>query len=274
MATTPPPFSKPNSSFPVAGAAAEGPLQYGEMYGYIFSSPNWVANVLLAALCGLIPLLGPIVLLGYRYEIVESFVKNPGAMYPDFSFNRFGDYLGRGIWPFLVLLLVGLLAIPLVLILYFVFIVVALLTASISEALAGVVVILGFLLYWASILLMTALLGALGMPMALRAGLTKDFGAAFDMGFMKQFFGLVWKETLLGFIVLYLANALLGIAGLMVLCIGIYPAIAIAMLAQSHLEFQLYRMFLSRGGAAIPLPASGPTSPGGPFPPQGGPTGW
>src|SRR5258708_32650071 len=72
------------------------------MLSYVFENPNWFMNLLLAALCALIPIIGPIVLKGYLYEAVIGLLAVGGARYPDFNFSRFGDYLMRGLWPFLV----------------------------------------------------------------------------------------------------------------------------------------------------------------------------
>ncbi len=43
--------------------------------------------------------------------------------------------------------------------------------------------------------------------------------------------------------------ALIGYAAFIV---GIYPAMALITIAQWHLHFQIYRIYLSRGGAYVP----------------------
>src|SRR5262245_14760668 len=96
-------------------------IEYMRSYNYIFENPNWVMNVLWGFLCilstALIPILGQLVLMGYQYEVVESLFLARGTRYPDFDINRFADYLGRSIWPFLVSLIVGLVLAPVIVIL-------------------------------------------------------------------------------------------------------------------------------------------------------------
>src|SRR5690349_19837341 len=57
-----------------AGAApvpAGGGVRYLRAYQYIFDSPKWGTNVLLLAVCYLIPIIGPLVGSGYLFDLVE-----------------------------------------------------------------------------------------------------------------------------------------------------------------------------------------------------------
>src|SRR5215813_356252 len=89
--------------------ATFGGLELMRAYHYIFENPNWGMNVLWGFLCllstQLIPFLGQLVFLGYQFEVIESLCLTSGTRYPDFDISRFGDYLGRSIWPFLMMLL-------------------------------------------------------------------------------------------------------------------------------------------------------------------------
>src|ERR1041384_7631488 len=67
-------------------------IEYLRMYQYIFESPNWAMNILLGALCSLIPIVGPLVMIGYQFEVIEALLAAEGRRYPDFSFDRFADY--------------------------------------------------------------------------------------------------------------------------------------------------------------------------------------
>src|SRR5262245_53573473 len=102
-----------NSPFAMPAFKPIEGLQYLRMYNYVFENPNWVMNVLLTAVCTLIPVIGPIVMMGYQYEIMISLLMSGGARYCDFDFNRFADYLLRGLWPFLVGLVASLVLVPL-----------------------------------------------------------------------------------------------------------------------------------------------------------------
>ena len=48
--------------------------------------------------------------------------------------------------------------------------------------------------------------------------------------------------------------------GMAACCIGLYPAIALIMFAQLHIEYQLYQLYLERGGSEIPLKTPAPPS--------------
>ena len=65
--------------------------------------------------------------MGYQLRSHRDPLPARGARYPDFDLNRFGDYLGRSIWPFLVNLVI---AIPLIIVIYVVIIIVVLLAAA------------------------------------------------------------------------------------------------------------------------------------------------
>ena len=84
-------------------------MDYTGGFGMIHANPNWLTNCFLAGLCFLIPVVGPIVLIGYGYETAELLHRSNGRRHWDFNFNRFGDYLSRGVGPFLVSLVFGIL---------------------------------------------------------------------------------------------------------------------------------------------------------------------
>ncbi|MBL8891633.1 MAG: DUF4013 domain-containing protein [Planctomycetaceae bacterium] len=260
-----PPFAKPTGPqlSPSAG------LKYGEMFSHIFQNPDWFTNVLLCGVCFLIPIVGPIVLLGYRYEVIDHWNRQPGFGYPNFDFGKFGLYLGRGIWPFLVGMIAGCVTLPLVLVVYVMFVLIVGIAGSIGPDFAFFGVVFGFLFLMLGIVLSLAVVGIITVPMEIMAGIRKDLGASFDIGFIKDFIRLTWKETLLGFVFLYIANMALAIVGMLLFCIGIYFTMAIAVMAQTHFEHQLYLLYLSRGGRPIP----GPYNTGGQYPGRA-PSGW
>lgn len=244
-----PPRHVPNE--PKPGATT---LQYQEMFAYVFQNPNWVMNVLWGSLCLLvayvIPIVPQMVLVGYQYDIIEAKHRRRTLSYPDFDTNRITDYLMRGLWPMLAALAVSIafviVAIPLMLV---GLLISAALSQNVHEAFGVLSMIATFAIYFVAIIGLNVAL----VPLMLRAGLTQDFGQAFKMAWIKSFVSLVWKELLLGSIVLALGAFVLAFIGLLVLCVGLIPAMAIAMLAQAHLVWQLYEIFLERGGEPIPF---------------------
>src|SRR6516225_3384550 len=114
-------------------------MRYLQSYSFLFGSRNWVNNLLLASLCVLIPVIGPIILIGYLFEVIDVLlgrrpwpsdkktanraseaIREPPLVtprletpahdgaYPDLTFDRLGEHLTRGVWPFLVQLIVSL----------------------------------------------------------------------------------------------------------------------------------------------------------------------
>ena len=68
--------------------------------------------MLLGAVCALIPILGPIVYLGYLTEVIVAQHRHGEESFAAFDFDYFGRYLSRGLWPFLVQLVAGLIVVP------------------------------------------------------------------------------------------------------------------------------------------------------------------
>ncbi len=193
-------------------------------------------------------------MLGYQFQIVEELTRNPAAIYPRFSFDLFVDYLKRGVWPFLVSLVVSMVVVlPVCLVLYAMFVLVFLAAGAIEGEGGVVVLVLGFGLVGLAVILVSAGFWLVLMPMILRAGLAQDFAEAFRLDFLRSFVGKMWKELLLCGLFLVVSGWLLAGIGALVFCVGMYFAAAVITLAQAHLFYQLYQLFLSRGGKPVPL---------------------
>jgi hypothetical protein len=88
-------------------------------------------------------------------------------------------------------------------------------------------------------------------PLYLRAGLSRDFAGAFSMAFFRDFFSRVGKEVFLSVLFLVGTGTVLTIVGLLACYVGIFPAVALLMFAQHHIDFQLYDLYLKRGGTPV-----------------------
>jgi len=249
-------------------------FEYMRAYNYIFENPNWLMNVVWWSVCilvgGFIPIVPYLVIVGHMFEIVESLYITKGTRYPDFDPNRFAEYLGRGIWPFLVALIVVL---PLVVVSYIGIVAVAFGAMAagavggddLGPVLAVMVFVLGMFAFVAFMLIISMLV----TPLYLRAGLMQDFGGAFDFAWAMDFVKKTWVEMILAFLFIQFSGIVIMLVGLMALCIGIYPANAIMLLAQTYIVYQLYVLYLSRGGTPIPLKPRMPMpQPGFAPPPQ------
>lgn len=246
----------PYQSFGTSGVPADrrGGLQYGRMVSYVFENPRWFVNLLLMAVCQLIPIVGPLVVMGYQFEIIEALHRDRQRRYPDFDFARFVDYLVRGLWPFLVVLVASLVLMPIIfggMLAIIVGVAMAVSGAgnqNIGPVLASVVplVVLGFMA-------VSIVFQVLLMPLQLRAGLVQDFGAAFDFVFFKRFLASTWKECIIGMLFLIAVSIGAVIVGLALCIVGVYLTIGVVMLAQTHFHYQLYELYLDRGGEPVPL---------------------
>ncbi len=214
-----------------------------------FKSPKWMQNLILAGLCAFIPIVGPMVVLGW---LITGFWCRPNAgseAFPDFDFSNFAKWLERGLWPMLVALVTSL-------VMYLVFLIpmfllMALVGAGFSSGrggggLAGGV---GILLIIAAEFLMMLVM----RPLMLRATLTQDFARSFDVSYLRQFVSLMWVELVVSSIFLWFASIFLTMAGMLALCVGMFLVPGLIYFSMAHLDRQLYRLYLSRGGTPVPL---------------------
>lgn len=226
-------------------------MRYWAAYKFLWTSPNGWMNLLLASVCVLIPIVGALVLIGYIRDVMLvrlDTLDDESIGYPDFNFSLFGEYLQRGLWPFLVSLVAGLVFVPL----FFVpacvmfFAVAAMGNGNVSLGIFAVV-FLAMLTF-----AMAILLNVLMVPLVLRAAILEEFGPSFSWSWIKDFARLMWREILLSVLFQIVTSIPLVLIGEAMCFIGIYPAIALLTIAQWHLHFQVYRIYLSRGGAYVP----------------------
>ena len=209
-------------------------------------------NLLLAGVCFLIPIVGPIVVMGW---LITGFWAREDAKpetFPAFNFEEFGKYLERGLWPFLVMLVTSLLLVP---VMFVVMIPIFLMTAFLSShqgnenAFVVALAVIAMVLLYFLMMMLTALILA---PFKLRASLTQDFAKSFDLRFAKRFIALTWKEIIIASLFLMVASIGLSIVGMLALCIGFYFAMVPVYFAWTHLNKQIYALYLSRGGEPVP----------------------
>jgi Protein of unknown function (DUF4013) len=255
-----------DASNPYQSTSAKPPMPSGQMeymrsFHDTIENPNWLANVLFGGLCilstNVIPIVGQLVLFGYQFEIIESLHRHPGTRYPDFDMNKIVDYLLRGLWVFFVTLVVSFVMLPIAMIIIGLVVGMSALLLSMLSVAGGEGPTFGVLVATPILCILVipvfAGIGVISTPLALRAGLMQDFGAAFDFGFAMQFVRNTWKEMVLAAIFLMGAALLATLIGVAMLCIGLYFTMSIVAIMQAHLGLQLYELHLDRGGDPIPL---------------------
>ncbi len=239
---------------PLATEGSERKIEYFAAFNYFFEHPEWGNSLLMGSVCMLIPILNAIVLAGYRYEIVEMKLRFPEQLYPKFDFARFSQYITRGIWPFLIdMIMQMVLVVPMLIIFYGSMIAIFVAVGSnerVGLIVAAIVVPLVMLFFiMVSLLLSTAM-----VPLYLRAGLSQDFGQTLNFRWIKDFLTKVGLPTLLFTLFLMVTGGVLGIIGYAACFVGLFPVIfLLAGPVVAHAHYQLYRLYLARGGEPIPL---------------------
>jgi len=230
-------------------------MEYLEAYKLPFRRPDWFKNLLLLCVCQLIPVVGPIVVLGYFREVFLALRQDRRALYPPFVFGNFGPYLMEGIWPFLVGLASMLVLMPLTALSY-----VPLLAIPIFH-LRGLAVALPILLTAALFVLIGVLSSFVLIPIYVRAILMQEFVPAFNYAFVWDYIRRVWRQQILVHLFLAVTGIPLMLLGMLCCYIGMFPAMTILTFASWYLIFQLYWLYLERGGADIPVKTLPETSP-------------
>jgi hypothetical protein len=228
-------------------------IEYLTALRFVTEHPDWVKNVLLLGLCLLIPVLGSIIQLGYAYEITELRHRRIGQTYPVFDFNRLAPYVTRGVWAFLIIFIVQS-------ILSVIYQILVQGTMWGTMAAVGANEEVGTIV--AAIVIPTVIITFLSLivgittavrPLMLRAGLTQDFAQTVKFPWLGDFLKRMWLETLLVNLFTMLLSLLLMPFGVLLCCIGVVFASAFISIAGSHLDWQLYELYLARGGEPIPL---------------------
>jgi hypothetical protein len=249
------PFRSPEAK-PAEGAGlGQWPtqLEYIRSYNFLFENPNWMMNLLWMFLCQLagqaIPLLPAMVMYGYQFEVLDSLLASRGSRHVDFDPNKLGDYLGRGVWPVIVLLIFALASSMFFGIIVFVFMFGGAAAAEAGGE-AGIVIFIGALLIVMLVgIVLASVVSIFSTPMILRAGMTQQMGEAFNFAWVNDFVRKMWLETILS--TLFVTCSVLGL--LLVTCFlaGIILGPVLPFVSM-HLMYQLYAIYLGRGGMPIP----------------------
>ena len=253
----PPPKPHPEAAASVSALTAEKrPIEkiaYLDAIRFVFSHPEWFKNVLVGALCMLIPVLNQLVIFGYSYEITEMLHRRQTATYPLFSFNRFATYVVRGVWPFVISFIVQTILQPVMQFSLQGSIMGTMLVMEQDETLGTILAATVIPLAIIFMLILIVGLTLVLTPVMLRAGLSQDFAQAFKLAWIKDFIRRMWLETIFVNLFMILSSIVLVPLGCVFFC---YPGLMVAMglsIAGANLNWQLYELFLARGGEPIPL---------------------
>jgi hypothetical protein len=219
-------------------------IQYMRAYKYVFANPKWFMNLILTAIGSIIPFVGT----GYFFDVVEALHREGDESYPTFDFGRIGKYFMRGLWPSLFGLIVGF---PFGLIMMVLNIVVTIVAATLPQTVATIISLL-----FGLVLLAIVFLFVLGMvPALLRVGFSRQLAFGETISFARDFLQRVGLTLVLAQLFMSVTMPLVFLGGMLMCCVGLIPALPLIFLAHANMTYQLYEVYLDRGGQPIPLQA-------------------
>jgi hypothetical protein len=220
-------------------------------------SSGW-NNILMNALCYLstqiIPIIGMIVMYGYFAEVHRRLVLRHPEPYVRFDFSDLGQYLSRGVAPFVMWIVVSL-PFALLGVAMAVGIILALGVAG-AAAFGGnedLVMLVGFGISAIAFIPVAVFWIALANAGITRAELTGDLSKSLKLGAIWSYAGKTWKRALVTAILMGFVGAGLTLLGLLACFVGIFVTITIAMIANLHIRWQIYNEYLLEGGEPIEL---------------------
>ncbi|MEM6915532.1 MAG: DUF4013 domain-containing protein [Verrucomicrobiota bacterium] len=222
-------------------------IQFGEACKDLFKTEGKWMTLLGLFVCMLIPIVGPMVAIGFLFRRFTR--ERQGHPTEDFDFNFFADYLKMGLWPTIATLVFSLVAVPIILVFAFLPAVLIPLMEEASEAAAIVVAVVAFTIYIGALILLTLA----SCPILIRSGLMMDFKAGFSFSFIKGFLGKVGLSLIGYYLLLMLISFPLLLVGYLALVIGVYVVSAWLQVATMHLVYQHYELSVERGGEKIEI---------------------
>jgi hypothetical protein len=221
-------------------------IDLGSACREIFRTEKKWMTILGISVSMLIPVAGMMVVFGYLFRRFAR--EREGKPIEDFDFNSFGEYLKIGLWPVVSIFVVSLVIVPFAILIMLVVVFGAALLEE-HEVLAIGLMIVGAILYIATITLFSLLM----YPIMLRSGLMMDFKAGFSKSFVISFIRKVGLSLFGHYLLLMVVSIPLILLGYLALIIGAYVVTAWIQVVLVHLVFQHYDLFLERGGEAIAI---------------------
>jgi len=224
--------------------------------------PTWTSKIGIGSVLFLstmvIPLLGQVALQGWTALILRRAVAGQETPLPrlDLDLDYLGKLLGPGfkafiasfVWALPVAFLVG----GSVACLYIGFIVAAMNMRGAPDEL-GLGVLLGLAIGFPLLMIVAILLSLPAQVAAIRAEISDDMNQGFRFGAVLSMTRLVWKELLVGSIVLALVQQVFTFGSLLLCGLPLIPSMVALMVARAHFGAQLYARYLERGGEPLPV---------------------
>ena len=248
----PPAYEAP----PPREGGARTDLSAIEALKFPFQGDSWMSNLFIAFVFQMIPILGQIALLGWHAEIMHRLHRGDPQPVPKLDFSDMMHYFSKGVPAFLGGLVIGL---PFGMLIGMVMgvggVVVGAVAASMRvrgpEVIFAVYGLAGLVM-----LVMSPIMAIAGNAVTTRAEYTEDGGKALEFGKLWDYAGKTWMLSIVGWLGTSFFGSFVIFAGMLVCFIGIYPAVVAVTLARVHMRWQIYEVYLSRGGEPIPMKAN------------------
>lgn len=251
------PYAAPKQSVADPPPTSEVSIGYMEAIRFPFAGPHAWMNILLISVGNMIPVIGPIVVLGFIYDTFEALFRQKRTYAPPFEFDRLSEYLMRGVWLFLVQMVVSFLfvmpGVMVVMVAHFAGMMM-MERGGDTAVLGGVIMGAGHLFYFALLSLMSFLM----IPIVIRVGLAQDFAKGFDFAWFRSFLGKMWLEMIVVTLVLTFVGIGYLFVGFALFCVGIFFLAGVLFPTSMYLQYQLYLVFLGRGGKPVELKEPSP----------------
>jgi hypothetical protein len=225
-------------------------MEYGRAFSYVFEDAEWMKKVGIAALVILIPLVGPIILMGWGLEITRRVINLDPSPLP--GWEDFGSYLSKGFQAFVVSLVYAL---PVLLIVgcgqVTIFGSAAALGNNLDSDVAG-----------GLITAVSACTGCLALILGIAAGIlspaaigkladTGQLGAAFRIGEVFATFRAAVGPYIISMVIVAVAAMVLSPVGALACGIGALVTSALISAFSGHLYGQAYNLAKTVRGTSV-----------------------
>lgn len=245
-----PPTSPETQGKPVSVTRVE----YLKGFKLLFLHPHAGMNLLVGSILNLIPLLGPMVLMGWQCEIYQRLQRRHPEYIPRLDFSDFFHFLGRGWVPFVVSLIV---VVPFSIIVAMVGLFAALVIGfAAKQGPFGTTMIFFTALLLAMVIFFLLVFLVIFANAALtRAYLTEDFGSSLQFEKILTYAQKTWRRVFIAYLIYFPLSLGLMLVGMLCLYVGLYPVIVIINVAWVFLSWEIYELYLAEGGEVIAVKA-------------------
>jgi hypothetical protein len=214
-------------------------------------------NILICALCyvstQIVPIIGLIVMMGFFAEVHRRLVLRHPDPYLRFDFSDLGNYLSRGVAPFVMYLALTLPMVIFLVILAIVVFVGAAGAAGSSGGDEGLALLASFGVFGVIFFPLIVFWLALTNAAVTRGELMGDLSKAFNLGAIWSYAAKTWKRVLVTTIIMGIFGIGLMMLGILACIVGVFVTSTIGMIGGMHVRWQIYNEYLLEGGEPIEL---------------------